>query len=503
MSNRKRITLAMLIATFLAAIEVTVVSTAIPRIASELGGIQQISWIFSSYLLTSTVTTPIFGKLADLYGRRRIFVWGAVIFLSGSMLSGIAQSMQQLIWFRALQGIGAGSIMPTTFTIIGDIYPYEERAKVQGWFSSVWGLSGLIGPLVGGFLVDYVSWRWIFYLNLPFGLVSIVMVLLFLKEEGKLKKTKIDIWGFLTFSVAVTSILLILSTGGVIVPWTTPYLIGLMVLGAVGLTIFFWIETRVSEPMLPLWLFKIPAILVANLVGFLASSILIALNVYLPLWVQGVIGIGATGSGLVLLPMSLGWLFGAIIGGRRMLKTGPRQTAFFGMVFILAGCMVLGGMDADTPAWILPVVMSVSGFGFGFVMTVCTVVVQSTVGWNLRGVATASNTFLRSLGQTVGIAIFGTLFNHSMIKYVSKHPEDGKSFSVADVSRLLNPHHLSEVPQTLLSYMREALTLSMHHIFIILIGIAVSAVCLVLGLPRSRPEPKGTSQEFKKHEVRK
>lgn len=498
MSNRKRVTLAMLIATFLAAIEVTVVSTAVPRIASELGGIQHINWIFASYLLTSTVTTPIFGKLADLFGRRRIFVWGAIIFLLGSMLSGIAQSMQQLIWFRAFQGVGAGSIMPTTFTIIGDIYPYEERAKVQGWFSSVWGLSGLIGPLVGGFLVDYVSWRWIFYLNLPFGLVSIVMVYLFLKEEGKLQKTKIDYWGVLTFSIAVTSILFVLSVGGVVVPWSTPYLIGLMVLGAAGLIVFFRIETKVSEPMLPLRLFKIPTILVANMVGFLASSILIALNVYLPLWVQGVNGKGATGSGLVLLPMSLGWLFGAIIGGRLMIKTGPRQTAFFGMIFILAGSLVLSWMDADTPVWILSAVMTVSGFGFGFVMTVCTVIVQSSVGWNLRGAATASNTFLRSLGQTVGVAIFGTLFNHSMIKYISAHPQDGESFAITDVNRLLDPHHLSQVPEQLLLYIREALVFSMHHIFTILIGIAIVAICLVSGLPRNKPEPAGTPSELKK-----
>ncbi|MBA4601120.1 MDR family MFS transporter [Thermoactinomyces mirandus] len=498
MSNRKKVTLAMLIATFLAAIEVTVVSTAIPRIASELGEIQHISWVFASYLLTSTVATPIFGKLADLFGRRRNFVWGAVIFLSGSMLSGTAQSMQQLIWFRAVQGIGAGAIMPTTFTIIGDIYPYEERAKVQGWISSVWGLSGLIGPLVGGFLVDYVSWRWIFYLNLPFGFVSVVMVLLFLKEEGKLQRIKIDYWGIITFSIAVTSLLYVLSAGGVVVPWNTPYLIGLMVLGAAGLVLFFWIETKVSEPMLPLHLFRVPAILMANMVGFLASSILIALNVYLPFWMQGVIGRGATESGLVLLPMSLGWLFGAIIGGRLMLKTGPRQTALYGMIFILAGTIILGKMDTDTPAWILPVVMLVSGLGFGFVMTVCTVIVQSMVGWNLRGVATASNTFLRSLGQTVGIAVFGTLFNHSMIEYVMAHPQEGKSVAIADVNRLLNPHHLSSVPEQLLNYMREALALSMQHIFIILTGIAIVAICLVSGLPRSKPEPAGTPSELER-----
>jgi multidrug resistance protein len=201
MSDRKKVTVAMLIATFLSAIEVTVVSTAIPRIASDLGGLQYISWVFAAYLLASTVTIPIFGKLADLFGRKRIFMFGGIVFFIGSMLSGIAGSMTGLIWFRAVQGIGAGALNPTTFTIIGDLYPYEQRARVQGLFSSVWGLAGLVGPLIGGFLVDYISWRWIFYINLPFGLLAMLMVMLFLKEEGEIKeKPEVDYPGALLFS---------------------------------------------------------------------------------------------------------------------------------------------------------------------------------------------------------------------------------------------------------------------------------------------------------------
>ena len=485
MSDRKKVTLAMLIATFLAAIEVTVVSTAIPRIASDLGGIQYISWVFASYLLASTVTIPIFGKLADLFGRKRIFMFGVIVFLIGSMLSGIARSMPQLIWFRAVQGIGAGAVNPTTFTIIGDIYPYEQRAKVQGLFSSVWGLAGLVGPLIGGFLVDFVSWRWIFYLNLPFGLIAMMMVFMFLKEEGETGKPKVDYLGAFTFFIAITSLLFVLSVGGVDVPWTSTYLIGLVVLGVVSFILFCWIEMKVSEPMLPLRLFKIPAILVANIIGFLASSILIALNVYMPLWVQGVIGHGATGSGMVLLPMSLAWMFGAFIGGRLMLKMGPRLTAFLGMFFIFIGCSVLGNINIHTPSWILPIVMLVNGFGFGFVMTVCTVIVQSSVKWNLRGTATASNTFLRSLGQTVGVTVFGALFNISMQNNMLNQK---MQIPASEINRLLDANQLSSVPSGLLTNMREALALGMHHIFLILIGIALINICLTFALPTGKPD---------------
>lgn len=486
MSDRKKVTVAMLIATFLSAIEVTVVSTAIPRIASDLGGIQYISWVFAAYLLASTVTIPIFGKLADLFGRKRVFMFGGIVFLICSMLSGTAGSMTWLIWFRAVQGVGAGALNPTTFTIIGDLYPYEQRAKVQGLFSSVWGLAGLVGPLIGGFLVDYVSWRWIFYINLPFGLLAMLMVMLFLKEEGEIKeKPEVDYLGALTFFIAVTSLLFVLSVGGTEVSWTTPYLQGLAAAGGIGFILFFWIETKAREPMLPLRLFQIPSILVANVISFLASSILIALNVYTPLWVQGVIGYGAAGSGMVLLPMSLAWMSGAFVGGRLMLKTGPRLTAFFGMLFILAGCLALGNIDIHTPGWILPVVMLANGFGFGFVMTVCTVIVQSSVKWNLRATATASNTFLRSLGQTVGVTVFGALFNLSLQNNAWNQK---MQIPVSEINRLLDAHGLSAVPKGLLSGLRETLALGMHHIFLILIGIAVVNLGLTLALPAGKPD---------------
>ena len=305
------------------------------------------------------------------------------------------------------------------------------------------------------------------------------------EEDGETGKPKVDYLGAFTFFIAVTSLLLVLSVGGTDVPWAGPYLVLLVVTGAVSFILFFWIETKVREPMLPLHLFKIPAILVANMIGFLASSILIALNVYMPLWVQGVIGHGATGSGMVLLPMSLAWMLGAIVGGRLMLRIGPRLTAFFGMFFILTGCLALGGIDIHTPSWILPIVMLVIGFGFGFVMTVCTVIVQSSVQWNLRGTATASNTFLRTLGQTVGVTVFGALFNMSLQNHLVNQK---MQIPASEMNRLLDANELSSLPAGLLSGLRETLALGMHHIFLILIGIALVNICLTFALPAGKPD---------------
>ncbi|MFC7442580.1 MDR family MFS transporter [Laceyella putida] len=486
-SDRKKVTMAMLIATFLAAIEVTIVSTAMPRIVSELGGIQYISWVFAVYLLTSTVATPIFGKLADLYGRKRIFHVGAAIFLAGSMLSGLSQTMSQLICFRALQGIGSGAIMPVTFTIIGDIYPYEERAKVQGWFSSVWGLSGLVGPLVGGFLVDFVSWRWIFYLNLPFGIVSIILVSLFLKEGGETERRQIDYWGALTSTLGISALLLALNTGGVVYPWASAPIIGLFLVAVLLIGLFLYIEANVSEPMLPLSLFKIPAIAASNIAGFFVSSVLIALTVYLPLWVQGVHGQGATGSGLTLLPMSLGWPVGAVIGGRLMLRIGPRRTVMAGLLLIIFGTIWLTMADASTPEWVLAAIMLVEGFGFGFSMTVFTVIVQSSVGWHQRGTATAVNTLLRSLGQTVGVAVFGTMFNRYMIRYMERQSA-AVQVDIDQLNQLLEQHETLSVSPDMVQLLKGALVFGLHHIYLILLGIALFSFIFVFWFPNHKPQ---------------
>lgn len=414
-SQRKMVTYAMMISTLLVAIDSTIVTTAMPHIVKQLGSLNLISWVFAIYLLISSVTTPIYGKLADLFGRKPIFIFGVVLFVVGSMVSGMAQTMNQLILFRGFQGLGAGAVLPLTFTIIGDLYQGQERAKMQGIFSSVWGIAGMLGPLAGGMLVDYISWRWIFYINVPIGIAAILLVLGFLYET-QVEKTKkdMDYWGAALFTVSMGSLLFALISGGESFAWNSIVIISLFVITVVFLIIFLFVEAKAKEPMLPLSLFRIPIISMSNTIGFVASGVLIGVNVYIPIWLQSLLGHSATSSGLTLMPMSLAWPLASTIAGRYMYKVGSKTTTVFGTLLILAGSAWLILIRVGSPYWYFVGVMIVIGFGMGCSFTPLTVLVQSAVGWKLRGTATASNTFMRSLGQTMGIAIYGTAFNNTM-----------------------------------------------------------------------------------------
>ncbi|KJR47170.1 drug resistance transporter, EmrB/QacA family [Desulfosporosinus sp. I2] len=414
-TQRKMVTIAMLVSILLVAIDTTIVTTAMPHIVQQLSGLNLLSWVFAIYLLTSSVTAPIYGKLADLFGRKSIFIFGISLFVIGSMVSGMAQTMYQLVLFRGFQGLGAGAVLPLTFTIIADLYAGEERAKMQGVFSSVWGVAGLLGPLVGGLFVDHISWRWIFYINVPIGIVAIFLVLSFL-HETKLEKTKktIDYWGAALFTISMGSLLFALISGGQLYAWNSVEIISLFIVAIVFLMAFVFVENKAKEPMLPLSLFKIPVIAVSNAVGFVASGVLIGVNVYLPVWIQTLLGHSATSSGLTLMPMSFAWPLASTLAGRFMYKIGSKTTAVFGAVLIMAGSAWLLLVNTGSPYWYFVGIMIVIGFGMGCSFTPLTVLVQSAVGWNLRGAATASNTFSRSLGQTMGVAVLGTVFNNTM-----------------------------------------------------------------------------------------
>jgi EmrB/QacA subfamily drug resistance transporter len=481
-TSRRNVTIALMVATFLTAMDNTVVSTAMPTIISDLGGIKLLSWVFAVYMLTTAVTTPIWGKFADLFGRKIIFTIGTSLFLLGSILSGVSQTMDQLIWFRAFQGIGAGAVMPITLTIIGDIYAFADRAKIQGLFSAMWGISGILGPLIGGFFVEWLNWRWIFYINLPIGFLSMILIWIFLHEHFERKRKHVDYLGALTFTIGMTSLLFALLSGGQTYAWNSALILGCFALAAVALTAFIIIQTRSPEPMVPLHLFSIRVIAVANLAGFLAGAILMATNVYLPMWVQGILGHGAISAGLTLTPMSIGWPLGATIGGRAMLKVGSRRISIIGMFSILVGSLWLSTVALTASQWIFVGIMFILGFGFGFAITAFTVVVQSAVKWGLRGAATASQAFVRTLGQTVGIAVAGTWFNHAITNYAQSHMT--KRVQNFNMNSLLSPNAAKSIPGHILHEMRSVLGLGLHTVFVVVAFVAAAGFLISLFLPK-------------------
>ncbi|MEK3662730.1 MDR family MFS transporter [Paenibacillus sp. FSL F4-0236] len=494
--ERKLILTGVLLATFLAAIEGTVTGPAGPAIVGDFQGMQWLSWIFTSYLLAMAITTPIFGKISDLFGRKPVFMWGAAVFLLGSLLCGISQSMEQLILFRAIQGIGAGALIPMTFTIIGDIYSIEERAKTQGLLSSVWGISSLVGPLLGGYVVDYLSWRWVFVFNLPFGVLAMVFIARYLKEEKVRRKTQIDVPGVLLFAAGMGALLFGLSTGGQNLAWTSPLLLATLGAAVILLILFLFVERRAPEPMLPLNLFSNRNIAVSTGANLLVSTLIIGLSTYIPLWVQGVSGKSAAISGLLLAPMSVGWMFGSIAGGRMILRAGSRRTAMLGLMMIAAGAIGLVFLTGESSQVILLCLMLVCGVGFGYSSTVFTIIAQSSVAYDQRGASTALNAFTRSLGQTIGVAIFGSWLNLNIDQLLRKQPDSNVTGD--DINKLLGSHTGTNLSGEVSNSLRGALEGGLHSLFIVMAVFAVLSLVISWGLRKGVPSVEDATSSLKK-----
>ncbi|MTH53398.1 MFS transporter [Bacillus mangrovi] len=409
---RQKIMGALLLITVLAAMEGTIVSTAVPRITSDLSGIELVSWVYAIYMLATAVSAPIYGKLADLYGRKRVMIVGIILFLIGAALCGAAATMEQLIIFRAVQGLGAGVVMPVTMTILGDIYTgTRERAKAQGWLSAVWGVSGVLGPLLGGFIVDSMSWRYIFLLNLPFGLIALIMLIKYYQEDIAKEKQKIDFLGAAAFSIGTISLLYALLTGSQSQDWSNPAIIGLFAAAFVVYGFFIQIEKKAEEPIIPLHLFSNRRVMLVNLLTLVTGAVIISITIYLPIWSQGVLGKSATAAGFILMPMPVCWTFGSILSGNLVGRLRAGTIIVLGTGVLSIGALLLFTLSMQSPEFLIYVSIGLLGLGMGLMTPIFMLIIQGSVPSNKRGSAVALNTFISTFSQTLGSAVFGTIFN--------------------------------------------------------------------------------------------
>ena len=462
----------------LAALDQTVVSVALPTIVGELGGLDHLSWVVTAYLLASTASTPLYGKVSDIYGRRPVFQVAITLFLLGSVLAGLAQDMPQLIATRALQGLGAGGLMSLTFAIIGDVIPPRERGRYQGYLGGVWGLSSVAGPLLGGFFVDGPGWRWIFYINLPLGLVALVITSLVLKLPHVRREHSVDYLGAALLVAAVTSLLLVSVWGGSEYAWTSPMILGLAA-GGLALTAAFLLwERRAPEPILPLGLFHDPVFSVASAVGFVVGLAMFGAVVFLPVYLQVVDGVSPTASGLRMLPLVLGILLTSIGSGRAISATGRyRVFPIVGTAVLALGMALLSRLDSATPAWLSGLYMLVVGMGLGFVMQVLIVAVQNSVDFRVMGVATSAMTFFRSLGGAFGTAVLGAILASRLTANLAERLPAGAP-GVSPEQLTGSPAAILALPAPVRDAVVESFVHSLQTVFLVAVPVVLVAFAL-------------------------
>ncbi|MED4203395.1 MDR family MFS transporter [Neobacillus mesonae] len=471
-----------MLAMFMGAIEATIVSTAMPAIVADLGGFTLYSWVFSAYLLMNSITVLIYGKLSDLFGRRPILTFGIILFLIGSILCGFATSMQMLIIFRLIQGFGAGAVAPIATTIVGDIYTPEERAKIQGYLSSVWGISAITGPAIGGLLVQYVSWKYVFWINVPLGILSLIGLWLFLHENVQQKKHEIDYGGAVLLTITISTIMLLLVEGGSRWSWGSWQALGLLVLALIALCAFVFQEGRANEPMMPFSIWKQKSIFIANIVSLTTGIMLIGISSFLPTFVQGVMEKTPIVAGFTLTTMSIGWPIASTLSGRMLISIGYRKTSIIGGVFLIIGSIAFVTMSASSgPLW-AAVGSFLVGAGMGLTSTAFIVSIQSTVGWEQRGIATAANMFMRNLGNTIGAALLGGILNNRMMNYFQQKAAE---LTVDDANKLLKAEERANLSSSIKTILQNGLTNSLHSVYYVVLAFAVISLLFILFIPKS------------------
>ncbi len=495
-SRRGLVLVALMLTMALSAMDTTIVATAVPQIVDDIGGFSLFSWLFSIYLLTQTVTIPVYGKLADLYGRKPVLLAGIVVFLVGSALCSSAWSMVALIAFRALQGLGAGSIQATVQTVAGDLYSLEERGRVQGWLSSVWGIAAIAGPTLGGLFADYATWRWIFLVNLPIGAVALLLIMRHLHDEAAHRRHKVDYLGSMCILLTCGALVFGLLQGGVAWPWWSAQSVTVFALTAVLAAVTVAVERRAREPVVPGWVWRRRVLAGSNLSYLGLGLMVIGPSTFLPTYAQTVLGLGAVAAGFVLASMSLTWPLASALCSRLYLRIGFRDTALLGTVIALVAAAAFPLLGYRCPVWQPVALTMLLGVGFGLLSTPIVVGLQSTVPHHERGVATGSIMFCRYLGQSLGAAVFGAIANATLRHRLQMAP--------ARLHALLPPHIDQITPAIVgrrlhpsaLNYLRHAMDAATSHVYL---GIAACAgltlVALAVVAPRRFPllEPASTA----------
>ncbi len=471
----------------LAAMDTTIVSTAIPQIVGDLGGLALVSWVFSIYLVAQTVTIPIYGKLSDLLGRKPVLLGGTLVFLLGSAACSLSWNMHALIAFRGLQGLGAGAIMATVMTLAGDLYAVEERGAVQGWLSSVWGMAAIIGPLLGGAFAQYVTWHWIFLVNLPIGALALALIGAHLHESFQRRRPRIDHAGSAWLLAALGLLIFGLLQGGQSWPWRSWRIALVFVLTALALVALVWVERRAAEPVLPGWLWRRPVLAGSNLASLGMGLVMMAPSVYLPTFLQSVHGLGAIAAGLVLAGLSLGWPVASALSARVYMRVGFRDAALAGGVLILLASLAFPWLPSPQPVALVLLDQIVLGAGFGLLSTPLLVGLQSVVGWGQRGVVTGANMFARYLGQSLGAALFGAIFNATLAGRLAGAPADLRGRLPGDVDGVVAALRPQAADDAVGAYLRATIDATTANLYIGMSVIAVLVIAVLFVAPRRFP----------------
>lgn len=499
MSNRRRwaVVAGVMTGMAIAALEATVVGTAMPTVIASLGGINHYSWVFTAYIVTSTVTVPVWGKLSDLYGRRLLYQVGIGVFLLGTLLSGFSNSMEQLIIFRAFQGLGAGALIPLGMTIIGDTFTLKERAKMQAYFSGVWGLSSVVGPVIGGFITDQISWRWVFFINLPIGVIAALIIGFALKEPKKKEKPTVDYAGAALLMLAISLLMLAMVEGGTsMASLLSKENLLLFASGGLLLGVFGWVEKCAVDPIIPYRLFQNRTVAVSVGAGFLGGIAMFGVISFIPLFAQGALGMTATKAGSLLTPLMLSWVTMSVVGGRLLLRIGYRTITIVGFVVLTVGFVLLAMFGRGMPQYRLYLDLILIGAGLGLTMLTLLIAVQQAVDRNQLGIATSLNQFSRAIGGAFGVAIMGAVLTAGLATHLQKAAvgensvltvEQAAAFA-SNPNALIEPHARASLPVETLSVLQEAMASAIRPVFWVGAAVCVLAIFVTFMLPVRRQE---------------